>query len=244
MRTVCRLFLAASLLLVPPASLLAQTTVDPSGHWTGAIHVPPFNGASSREIGIDIDLVKNPDGALAGTFGQPAENVKGVPLGKITVEGASVSFELRASAGGGAFRGTVAGASMSGEFVTAEGGYTIPFSLVRTGDAKIEPTPKSAPIGRELEGTWTGALEFDGKRERLVLKMANQPDGTAAGTILDLDGSNVEIPVAMTQKGSNVTIEIATVGGAFAAVLNGNELAGTWTQGAFSLPLTMKRGMK
>ena len=89
---------------------------------------------------------------------------------------------------------------MSGEFVTTEGGYTVPFNLERTGDAKIEPAPRSAAIGKELEGTWNGALEFDGKKERIVLKMANQPDGTAAGTILDLDGTNVEIPIAMTQK--------------------------------------------
>lgn len=246
MRPVTRLLLAASLLLVPTSSLLAQTAVDPSGHWTGAIHVPPFNGAGSREVAIDIDLAKNGKGELTGTFGQPAQNVKGLPLSKVAVEGRSVSFELKATTGGGLFRGTLAdAAAMSGEFVTTEGGYAIPFSLTRTGDAQIAPAPKSAPISKELEGTWNGTIEAGGKQERLVLKLANQPDGTAAGTILDLDGSNVEIPIAMTQKASNVTIDVASVGGSYVAVLNGGtELVGTWTQGPATLSLTFKRAAK
>ena len=81
---------------------------------------------------------------------------------------------------------------------------------------------------------------------RLVLKMANQPDGTATGTIVSLDGSGVEIPIAMTQKASNVTIDVASVGASYVGVLNaaGTELAGTWTQGPATLPLTFKRAAK
>ena len=240
------LLLASSMLLVPASSLLAQTAGDPSGHWTGAIHVPPFNGAGAREVAIDVDLAKSPQGELAGTFSQPAQKLKGLPLSNVAVEGPSVSFELKATDGGGLFRGTLAdGASMSGEFTTSQGGYTIPFNLTRTGDAQIAAAPRSAPIGKELEGTWNGTLGVAGKRERLVLKMANQPDGTSAGTILDLDGSNVEIPIAMTQKASNVTVDIATVGGSYAAVLSAShELVGTWTQGSIALPLTFTRAAK
>ena len=133
---------------------------------------------------------------------------------------------------------------MAGEFVTAEGGYTIPFDLKRTGDALIAAAPRNAAIGKELEGTWNGTVEYQGRKERLVLKCANQPDGTATGTIVDLDGSNMEIPIAMTQKGANVTFEIATVSAAYTAVLAGNELAGTWTQGGLELRLTMTRAAK
>ena len=68
---------------------------------------------------------------------------------------------------------------MSGEFTTSQGGYTIPFNLTRTGNAQIAAAPRSAPIGKELEGTWNGTLEVAGKHERLVLKMANQIDRPA-----------------------------------------------------------------
>ena len=246
MRAIARLVLVTSLLFVPASSLLAQTAVDPSGHWAGAIHVPPFNGAGSREIAIEIDLATNAAGVPAALFSQPDQNVKGLPLTKVTFDGRAVSFELKATSGGGLFRGTLAdAASISGEFVTTEGGYTIPFNLTRTGDAKIIPAPKRAPIGKELEGTWNATIEVGGKQERLVLKMANQPDGTATGTILDLDGSNVEIPVALTQKASNLTVEVAAVGASYIAMLNSEtELVGTWTQGPVALPLTFKRVSK
>jgi hypothetical protein len=79
---------------------------------------------------------------------------------------------------------------------------------------------------------------------RLVVKMANQPDGTATGTIVSPDGSGVEIPIAMTEKGSNVTVDVTSVGASFVAVLNAaaTELVGTWTQGTATLPLTLRRG--
>jgi len=246
MRTLTRLLLTGSLLFVPATALFAQAAVDPSGHWTGAIHVPPFNGAGSREVAIDIDLTKNASGGLDGTFGQPGQNVKGLPLAKVALDGRTVSFELKATTGGGLFRASLAdAASMSGEFVTTEGGYTIPFDLKRTGDAQIAPTPRSAAIGRELEGTWNGTIDVNGKQERLVLKMANRGDGTATGTILDLDGSAVEIPIAMTLKASTFTLEVPAVGASYVAQLTaGNELVGTWTQGPVNLPLTFTRGTK
>ena len=141
-------------------------------------------------------------------------------------EGHTVSFEIKAN-GGGLFKGTQADAtSISGEFVTTQGGYNVPFDLKRTGDARIAAAPKSAPIGKELEGTWNGAIDVGGKQERLVLTLTNHADGTATGTIQDLDGSNVEIPIAITQKASNVTIDVAVVGASYTAALERKRRAG------------------
>jgi hypothetical protein len=242
MSRIPRLLLVASLVTAPAAPLVAQPALDPSGHWTGAIHVPPFNGAASREVALEIDLSNNSNGMLTGTFSQPEQGVKGLPLSNVSREGHTVSFEIKAN-GGGLFKGTQADAtSISGEFVTSQGGYNVPFDLKRTGDARIATAPKSAPIGKELEGTWNGAIDAGGKQERLVLTLTNHADGTATGTIKDLDGSNVEIPIAITQKASNVTIDVAVVGASYAAALNTNgELVGTWAQGPMSLPLTFTR---
>ena len=243
MRSHSRLLLCllAVLFLLPPL-LHAQPAVDPSGHWEGVIQVP------NKDVKVEIDLAKNTKGALAGTFANADEGLKGIPLSTIAVEGRTVTFELKAGSGGGTFRGQIPadGQSMSGDFVTAEGNHSLPFSLTRTGEARIAPAPKSAPIGKELEGTWNGALTLGEKQMRLVLKMANQPDGTAAGTIRSLDGSNVEIPVGMQQKASSVTVDVVSVGASFVATLNdkGTELAGTWTQGKTVLPLTFRREAK
>jgi hypothetical protein len=231
------LILVASLLLLPAPPLLAQTAVDPSGHWEGAIQAQP-----NMVVNVEIDLAKNGKGELAGTFGQPDQRVKGLPISLVAVAGRSVRFVVKGGPDAATFVATLSadGKSMSGE--AAQGGSSIPFSLTRTGDARFAPAPKNAAIGKELEGTWNGTLEVDGRQERLVLKMANQPDGTATGTILDIDGSGVEIPIAMTQQTSNVIIDVASVGGSYIAVLNaGTELVGTWKQGPIALPLTFRR---
>jgi hypothetical protein len=244
MRFINGPILVASLLLAPTPTLFGQTAIDPSGHWTGAIHIPAYNGAAARDIGINIDIASRAGGGLEATFGQPEQNIKALPLGKVSLDGSSISFELKAN-GGGVFKGTVAGGKkISGEFVTTEGGFAIPFDLARTGDAQIQAAPKSAAIAKEFEGSWNGAIEVNEKKERLVLKMINRPDGTAVGTIQDLDGSNVEIPIAMTQKGASLTIEVAAVTATYTAILAGSELSGTWTQGGLTLPLSFTRGTK
>jgi hypothetical protein len=235
MRTFTRTLLAA-LLLFPASALSAQTAVDPTGHWEGTIQV------QDTMINIEIDLTRNSNGELSGTFSQPVQQVKGLPLSTVATDGRTVRILLKGGPQPTTFQGTVSddGKSMKGD--AAQGGYSIPFTLTRTGDARIAAAPKNAPIGKELEGTWNGALEVGGTQMRLIVKMANQPDGTAAGTIVSPDGSGVEIPIGITQKGSNVTVDVASVGASFVGVLNdaGTEMTGTWTQASNTLPLTLR----
>lgn len=89
MRLCHRTLLLATLLLLPMPSLRAQTAIDPSGHWEGAAQVP------NMAVKIEIDLAKNSKGELAGTFGQPAQGVKGLPLATVAVEGRSVRFVVK-----------------------------------------------------------------------------------------------------------------------------------------------------
>jgi len=240
MRLSTPILLLAALLLFPESFLMAQITVDPSGHWEGMVQIP------NMEMKIEIDLAKNSKGELAGTFGNPAQNVKGLPLSTVAVEGRSVRFVLKAGKEVSTFAGTLSsdGKSISGD--ASQGAESVPFSLTRTGDARIARAPKSPPIGKELEGTWNGTLDMGERHVRLALKMANQPDGTATGTIVSLDGSGMELPIAMTQKASSVTIDVTSVGISYVGVLNaeGTELVGKWTEGSAVLPLTFRRAAK
>ena len=158
------------------------------------------------------------------------------------VEGRAVRFVLKGGPEAATFQGMLSadGKSIAGEAV--QGGHSVPFTLPRSGDAKIAAVPKNAPIGKDLEGTWNGTLDVNGAQMRLILKMANQPDGTASGTIISPDGSGVAIPIAMTQKVSDVTVDVPSVGASFVGVLNEarTELAGTWTQQGSALPLTFR----
>jgi hypothetical protein len=230
--------IATLLLLSVPA--LAQVAADPSGHWEGTVPLP------ETALRIEIDLAKNSKGELAGTFGQPEQGVKGLPLSTVAVEGPSVRFVVKGGPEPSTFEGVLSanGQSMSG--TVSQAGYTLPFSLTRTGDARIAPPPKSARIGDELEGTWNGTLILGERQMRLIVLMANHPDGTATGTVVSPDGSGVEIPIAITQKAANVTIDVTPVGAAFVGVLNDarTEVIGTWTQGSAVLPLTLRHAAK
>jgi hypothetical protein len=241
MRTFTRVLPIAALLLLPSPSLLAQTAVDPSGHWEGAVQTP------NMDVKIEMDLARNSKGELAGTFANPTQNVRGLLLSSVVVDGRSIGFQIKGSAAGErTFKGSLGadGASMSGEYT--QGGFSMPFSMARTGEARIEPPASSAPIGKELEGTWKGTMDVNGTQRRLVLTMSNQPDGTATGTFVNVD-EGLEIPVAaITHKASSVTLDVKVVAGSYSGTLNPErmELVGTWTQGTVSLPLTFRRADK
>jgi hypothetical protein len=232
MRPFTRPLLIAALLLGPAPSLWAQTAVDPSGHWEGSIQIP------DREITFEVDLARNGNGELSGTINSLAEHYA-VPLRAVVVDGKSVSFNARRDQ---PFKGILSadGNSMFGDATLS--GYDLPFSLSRKGDARIAAPPRSAPIGKELEGTWNGALDVRGTSLRFVLRLANQPDGTATARLISLDEGELEVPLAITQEASSVGL-VDGVMGSFAGALNaeGTELAGTLTQGQAALPLTFRR---
>ena len=241
MRSLTRTILVTTALLFLPApSSFAQAAADPSGHWEGTVDVP------NMPIQIGFDVARNAKGDLAGTFNQPAQNIKGLPLASVTVEGRSVTLVIKAGGGPSTFIGTLSedGKKMAGTWSQGDQGF--PFTVTRTGEAIFTPVPKSAAIGRELVGTWTGALEVGGRPMHVVLTMANQPDGTATGTIASPEGSGIEIAIVMTQKGPNLTVDVPAVGASFVGTLNADatELAGTWTQVGLALPIVFKRGAK
>jgi hypothetical protein len=235
MRPITRLLLTAAILLSPAPSLLAQTAVEPSAHWEGAIQAP------NMEVKVEIDLAKNSAGKHMGTFSN--QSLKGFPLADVSVDGRSIRLLLKAGSGGGTFDGTLSvdGKWLSGDFITAEGGFSVPFSLTRNGDARIAPPARSAPIRKELEGRWNGTLEMAGRKQPLVLTMSNQPDGTAIGTIVSVD-EGLEIPIGIRQEASSLILDLKAAGGTYNGTLSqeGTELIGTYREGALVAPLTFR----
>ena len=208
-------------LTLSPGVLLAQPATSPSGHREGALQVP------GQELKIEIDLAGSGE-KWEGTIAIPAQSLKGFPLSAITVEGDKVSFALNGIPGSPQFKGTVSkdGKSLSGEFT--QGGGTLPFAVGRTGEAKIEPLPKSTPITKDLEGSWEGSLDVNGKTLRLLLKLSNRPDGGATGTLVSVDQGGAEAPVAaVVQTGSHLKVLIPAIIGTYEGDLKGGQLTGT-----------------
>jgi hypothetical protein len=219
------------------STISAQPAAGPSGHWEGSIR------SSIGELSFEIDLDKNSTGEFTGALNQPSEHITGLPLANIVIDDKSVRFQIKGAVGERAFKGTLSddGKSISGDY--SQGGYTIPFSVTRTGDPKFEAAVKNAAIGKELEGVWNGTLAANGKQLRGILTLSNQSDGTASGSLVTVD-DGLEIPIAViTQKASSLTLDLRAVGASYSGVLNpdATELAGTYTQGSLVLPLTFGR---
>jgi len=229
MRTNIRLSLLAGLLLLSASLLRAQTAPDISGHWEGRLEGP-------AERAFEVDFVKAA-GGYTGTIGIPAENLKGLPITKVTLNGKAIYFRAREDQ---PFNGYV---SEDGKLMTGDmslEGFSIPVSLTRTGDPRIEPAAKSPAIAKELEGAWNGTISG----LRLVLRLANQPDGTSTGRVVNLDQGNLEIPIsAITQAESGVTFDLKAIHASYSGKLNesGTELVGTYSEGSRSAPLTFTR---
>lgn len=222
-------------LTLSSAVAFAQPAAAPSGHWEGAIQIP------DQELKIEIDLAKTGD-KWDGTITIPAQGLKGFPLSSISVQGDSVSFAIKGIPGDPTFTATLSKDSktLSGDF--SQGGGSVPFALTRTGEAKIDPLPKSTPITKDLEGSWEAALDVDGKILKLALRLSNEPGGAATGTLVSIDQGGAEVPIAaVIQTGAKLRLLLPAIAGTYEGALEDGQLTGNWTQGPRTWPLVFKR---
>ena len=225
------ILIVAAILLFSPRWLAAQPG-GPAGHWEGSFSGP--NGP----VAVQVDLSVNTQGTLVGMLA--TGEVQGVPLSQVALEGRVVRFDIPSASA--RFSGTLAddNQSIAGEFINQAG--AAPSVLTRTGDARVAAPLKSAHVGSELEGNWTGILEVEGRKKQLVLKMINQPDGTSVGTIVSVDDGSLELPVTVVQTGRTLRVEVKLNGGVYVSSLtDANELAGTYTEKGIAFPLTFHR---
>jgi hypothetical protein len=215
-------------------AVAGQSAPAPSGHWVGTLEA----GAS---LGVEVDLAQQGAGTWRGTFSVPAQGQKGVPLSDIAVKNASVEFAIKGGMGDPRFKGELSadGKTITGTF--SQGGGSLPLTLTWKGEPQFEAPIKNAAVSKALVGTWEGTLDVKGTTLRLVLTLANGPDG-ATGKLVSVDQNNFEIPVSrITEEGSRLKLVITMVSGGFEGDVKGDEIAGTWTQGQGSLPLVFKR---
>jgi hypothetical protein len=219
--------------------LFAQTAADPSGHWVGSIEIP------GRTLDFQVDFAKDGAGQLAGAITVQSDDSDGFPfpLNRIAINGKSIEFYARSDS---PLHGVLSDDGMTMSGTTTLSGYELSFGMRRTGDAQLAPAPASAAVSSNLEGSWNAALEVAGKLYHVVLTITNQPGGTAIARIIDLDEGGLVIPVVITQKASYVSYESRGVRTSYAGELNaaGTELAGVWTQGEISLPLSFQRAAR
>jgi hypothetical protein len=235
-RLATRILALATALLVPAALVRAEAPGDPSGHWEGAIHAP------LEDLAVSVDLAFDDGGKLVGTFSNPGQHIAGFPFWNATVDGRSVKLDVKLSdAEVQAFDGNLGadGKSMTGEFLI--GVYAVPFSLTRTGDAKIAAAPTSPVLEAALAGEWTASLDVGGKALPVLLTMTNRDDRTATGSWSS--GGGTATPITIAHQGKSIELVSAVTRAAYSGMVSadGTEIVGTLTDGPHSQALTFRR---
>ncbi len=205
-----------------------------SGHWEGAAK------ANGQEVAFTLDLMKNDKGEWVGSIAMAGG--KGIPLGEVKVDGTSISMKLPMSSGPG-LEAKLSEDEKTLTGTATQGGGSSTFELKRTGEPKVEVLPKSSILTADFEGNWEGGIETPGGKLRLVLKLSKAADRTASG-LLDSVDQGATIPLStITIDGFDLAFEIRMIMGDFKGKLNDtkSEIAGNWSQGGMTLPLTLKK---
>ncbi len=95
-----------------------------------------------------------------------------------------------------------------------------------------------------IEGNWLGALDTNGAKLRIVLKISKAADGSLIAKFDSPDQGATDLPIdTITQKDKTVSFSAAKFGISYEGTLSEklDEIAGTFKQGAVSLPLVFKR---
>jgi hypothetical protein len=228
--------LVAALMSPQSPALHAQAAPDPSGHWEGSLQIP--DGTVSV---FQIDLATDAHGAFVGTLTMPSDHIAGLPLLRVQVEDTTITMAARDDQ---EMNGTIAddGQTIQGDLSVQR--FSIPFSLSRTGGAKLDPPARNPRVARELEGSWTGMLNTPQGSLHLRLDIANGADGSASARIVNLDEGGLQIPAAtIAQDGRRLALGLKAIGGSYRAVLSedGRQLAGTYAEPRGSVPLTFAK---
>jgi hypothetical protein len=219
---------------------LAQAQGSPEGHWEGAFLV------NNREIGLTLDLAKNPKSEWIASMGMPADNMTGLVVMDVKVNGNSVSFtgvEIRMAKfdltlnPDGTMKGT-----MKGAIGAPQESAQVEFK--RTGDAKVELISPSPAVSKQFEGDWEGSLQAGGRELRIVFHLKNQPDNTVAATVDTPDSGGVGLPLNnVKQVGKSVEFGMKIAHAKFQGTLNqeGTELVGQFSHEENQMALTLRK---
>jgi len=214
----------------------------PEGRWEGSVLIP------DKELHLVVDLARDGTGAWTGSIIIPGLGIKGAPLSKIVVTGADLSFDTGKALesppyGPAAFDAHLASAdAMAGEM--RQGGNSAKFSLARVAPAQVESRARSTPVGRDLEGPWTGEFELGGYPRHVTITFENHADAAATAKFVIVGKQTTDVPVDLViEEGSLLRIESQANGVAFEGrfARESGQIKGIVELGPLELPLVLRR---
>lgn len=196
---------AAALFAVGPAAS-AQTPNRAEGLWEGTLAISP-----TLSLRIVVEIVREADGALAGTLDSPDQNSFGVPLAAIAADETSLAFELPAA--GASYAGTWSAEAEGWEGTFTQSGQSWPLALNRIDRSA---RPRATPLPSDWQVPANDVLA-----PMLARRIADRP---GAGFVLGISENGARRIVAAGPKGSpafdgDTVFEIGSITKLFTALL-------------------------
>jgi RNA polymerase sigma factor (sigma-70 family) len=175
------------------------------------------------------------------------QRIKGIPVEHFKYDYPSISFDAPSVAGSFQGKFDAGVTAMTGTWKQPGLNTTLQMKHTATPARIPEPLVESdyAPrAGSDLQGYWKGPLKAGRATLNLVFKIAEPSESKFVAELDSLDqGAEGLIVSSLTYDRPQVEMEVGGVGGVFKGKLSedGKQIAGTWSQGRSSLPLTIKR---
>jgi pimeloyl-ACP methyl ester carboxylesterase len=223
---------------VPPRQIPQSSSpnhLQPAeGDWAGSLQ------AGDVVLHFVLHLSNNEYGSLAATLDSLDQGVYGIEVGSVTFTASALQFDIPSV--NASYAGEISADRRTIEGAWSQGGATLPLIFHRRPRITISKTPAGAFF--TVEGTWQGALDTNGMRYRLQLRISHDLQGQLIAAMDSIDqGINGFRASKVTQTDSAIHLELPAIRGTFDGTLNSvrNTMSGTWQQGDNPTPLTFKR---
>ncbi len=239
----------ASLLLIcylsHPSAFAAQDSAQVSsgtqirtpaveGTWSGSLQ------AGDTVLHFMLHVSKGEYGSPAATLDSLDQGVYGIEVSSLEYRESVLKFEV--SSVNASYQGEISPDHRTVEGTWSQGGATLPLTFHRQPRVTIAKTPAGAIA--TAEGTWQAALDTNGMRYRLQLRISHDAHGVLNATMDSIDqGINGFRASQVTQSDSAIHLELPAIRGTYDGTLNSirNTISGIWRQNGESTSLTFKR---
>ncbi len=207
----------------------ALTTAGPdaSGDWIGQ-----FRAAPNLQVAFHIQ--RGADGVYAGAIDVPEQSTYDLPLGKITVDGDTLTIFDPHIRGTYTARWDAADAQWVGDWRQLD--LDIPLTLRR---GRFPP----APTVTGLDGAWDGVLPANGGMRLGMTIATTDQRGTVARFDLPDQRAYGVLATAIARRGDNVAIKVKALNGEIDAKISpdGQTLSGVFDLSGTGVALTLTR---
>ena len=205
---------------------------DIAGDWHGTLKPGP-----AAEIRIVLHVVKAADGSLKATLDSLDQGANGIPVDSVTLKDSNLSLSIAAVNGGYEGKVNVDATSIAGTF--SQGG-ALPLEFQRGLFPAVVRKPGKPS---DIDGAWSGSLDTPVGALRIVFTIVNMEDGLTATAAVPDQGIKGLPASSVSRDGAALKMELKGIAAAFDGKISADQktIAGTWSQGPNSVPLSLTR---